>query len=376
MQESVFATQIGRTVSLLNVLPNDPTSIDAAWMQEALTSAGVAGTAMVTSVSFVGYIGTGQMGRNARYALTWDNASGRPPSVVGKFPTDDPTGRASGFSGSYQKEWTFYKDLANTVNVRAPQCYVALFDEPGQNFVLLMEDLSGSEQGDQMRGLNVDEAELAVEQAVALHAPRWGDPSLLQLTFGEAELRGRDENAARLQMFYDACCEPTLARLGPNLPSEAIQLVRDFAPKAGAWTTSIDAPSTMLHMDFRPDNFLFGVKPGAPPLVVVDWQTITAGPGTHDLAYMIGGSFEPEERMRVERGLVESYCARLAAVGIDYPFEACWRDFRISSLWGVIMSVIATMLAAQTERGDLMLTTMLRRHASQAIELDALSLVG
>ena len=40
------------------------------------------------------------------------------------------------------------------------------------------------------------------------------------------------------------------------------------------------------------------------------------------------------------------------------------------------MSVIATMLAAQTERGDIMLTTMLRRHALQAIDLDALSLVG
>jgi thiamine kinase-like enzyme len=239
-----------------------------------------------------------------------------------------------------------------------------------------MEDLAGSAQGDQMRGLTVDEAELAVEQAVALHAPRWGDPTLTELTFGETVIRTRAENAARLQFIYDACVEPTLARLGANLPAEAIDLARRFAPKVGAWTSSSDVPATMLHMDFRPDNFLFGVQPGAPPLAVVDWQTITLGPGTHDLAYMIGGSFEPQERTMVERGLVESYCRRLAAEGIDYSFDACWRDFRISSLWGVIMSVIATMLAAQTERGDLMLTTMLRRHASQAIELDALDLIG
>jgi hypothetical protein len=366
----------GGTVSSLEVLPNDPSTIEAVWMQGALENAGVAAGATVLGVEFAGYIGTGQMGRNARYVLTWDNPEGRPGSVVGKFPTDDPTGRASGFSGSYQKEWTFYTDLASTVDVRAPQCYVARFDEPGQNFVLLMEDLSGSEQGDQMRGLSVDEAELAVEQAVALHAPRWGDPALLQLKFGEPILRTPEETVERMQMFYDGCFEMTLARLGPNLPNEAIDLVRRFAPKAGAWTMSSNAPATMLHMDFRPDNFLFGVKPGAPPLVVVDWQTITAGPGTHDLAYMIGGSFEPEMRTQVERGLVESYCNRLAAKGIDYPFDACWHDFRLSSLWGVIMSVIATVLASQTERGDLMLTTMLRRHASQAIELDALSLLA
>ena len=345
-------------------------------MHEALTSAGVANRATVTDVEFAGYIGTGQMGRNARYTITWDDPQGRPDSVVGKFPTDDPTGRASGFSGSYQKEWTFYRHLASTVDVRAPECYVARFDEAGQNFVLLLEDLSGSAQGDQMRGLTVDEAELAVEQAVALHAPRWGDPTLSELTFGDTMHRTHQENAERLQAIYDATFEPTLARLGPNLPSEAIDLVRQLAPKVGTWALTSDAPATMLHMDYRPDNFLFGMKPGAPPLAVVDWQTITSGPGTHDLAYMIGGGFEPEERVLVERSLVQSYCERLSHHGIDYPFDACWRDLRISSLWGVIMSVVATMLAAQTDRGDLMLTTMLRRHASQAIELDALERIG
>jgi hypothetical protein len=359
-------------VAQLQTIPNDPTAIDAAWMHQALTDAGVAAGARVLDVQFVGYIGTGQMGRNARYTLTWDDPAGRPASLVGKFPTDDPTGRASGFgNGNYRTEWTFYKELAHTVDVRAPRCHVALYDEAQENFILLMEDMAGSVQGDQMRGLTVDEALLAVEQAVAFHAPRWGDPSLAELM-----TRSEDETVALLQAIYDATHEPTLARLGANLPPQVIDLVRQFAPKVGAWVLASEAPRTLLHMDFRPDNFLFGTTPTAPPLVIVDWQTVTAGPGTHDLAYMIGGSFEPDERARVERGLVEQYCALLAARGIDYPIDTCWNDYRISSLWGVVMSVIATMLAAQTERGDLMLTTMLRRHALQAIDLDALSLVA
>ncbi len=356
-----------------DVLPDDPTSLDATWVQHALAANEIVGT--LTNIEFVGYIGTGQMGRNARYTLTWDDPTGKPTSLVGKFPTDEPTGRASGFSGSYQKEFTFYTELANTVQVRAPKCYVARFDETGQNFVLLMEDMAGSVQGDQMRGLTESEAELAVEQAVALHAPRWGDPKLLELSFGEAERRTREENRDRLQMIYDACFELTLARLSANLPADAVDLVREFAPHAGAWVMSFEGPATMLHMDFRPDNFLFGVEPGAPPLAIVDWQTVTAGPGTHDLAYMIGGSFEPAQRAQVERDLVKSYCERLAIQNIQYTYDDCWHDYRISSLWGVIMSVIATMLASQTERGDLMLTTMLRRHAVHAIELDALALV-
>ena len=370
------STYEGNCVSQDFDLPNDPAAINAEWMQEALASAGVTNGATVTGVEFKGYIGTGQMGRNARYALTWDRLDSQPASVVGKFPTDDPTGRASGFDGSYQKEWTFYKELTHTVNIRAPRCYVARFDAPGQNFVLLMEDLSGSEQGDQMRGLNVAEAELAVQQAVALHAPRWGDPTLTEMTFGESVVRSRDENTARLQMIYDMCFEATLNRLGPNLPAAAIDLVRQFAPKVTSWSQAYaNTPLTFVHMDFRPDNFLFGATPDAPPLVVVDWQTLTCGPGTHDLAYMIGGSFEPDERAKVERGLVESYCRQLNQLGIDYPIDQCWRDYRVSSLWGVIMSIIAPQLAAQTDRGERMFTTMLRRHADQAIALDALSLL-
>ncbi len=357
-------------------LPDDPTAIDVTWMHAALTAAGMAKGATLVDVEFAGYIGTGQMGRNARYQLSWDDPVGRPASVVGKFPTDDPTGRASGFTGSYRKEWTFYRQLASTVKVRAPKCYVARLDEERQNFVLLMEDLAGSVQGDQMRGLKVDEAALAVEQAVALHAPRWGDPTLAEAVFTDLTPRTPDENAVRLHEIYALTFEPTLARLGPNLPADAIDLVYRLAPKVAAWTLSSDAPHTLLHMDFRPDNFLFGVHPEAPPLAIVDWQTITTGPGTHDVAYMVGGSFEPVDRAQVERSLVENYCQQLASHGIDYRFDACWRQYRLSSLWGVIMSVVATMLASQTERGDLMFITMLRRHASHAIELDALALVG
>jgi hypothetical protein len=64
--------------------------------------------------------------------------------------------------------------------VRAPHCHQALFDGDGENFVLLMEDLPVP-PGDQFRGLTVDEAALAVEQAVALHAPRWGDDTVSDL---------------------------------------------------------------------------------------------------------------------------------------------------------------------------------------------------
>ncbi len=93
------------------------------------------------------------------------------------------------------------------------------------------------------------------------------------------------------------------------------------------------------------------------------------------IAYAIGGGFEPDVRAAVERDLVADYCARLNAAGIDYAMDECWRDYCENSVWGVVMSIIATMLAEETERGNEMLTTMLRRHARHALDLDALALL-
>ncbi len=342
-------------------------------MTEALEAAGVARGATVSEVELVRFIGTGQMGRNARFRLRWDHPEGRPATVVGKFPTDDVNARTGAFAnGSYLKEWAFYTHLKPTVGIRTPEVWVARFDEVGQNFTFIMEDVAGSAQGDQMRGLTVAEAELAVEQLVHLHAPHWGNESLLDVLGGGLT---KQEHAERLGMFYGLTVDGTLARLGPRLTPEAVQFVRDLTPLVAVWLLRSETPLTLAHMDYRPDNFLFAVDHDAPPLVVVDWQTIGYALGANDLAYMIGGGFEPAERRAVERGLVEQYRTLLAGLGVEYDADACWADYRLGSVWGVVMSVLATMMAEQTERGDEMLFTMLRRHAQHAIDLDALSLL-
>ncbi len=349
----------------------DPEAIDAEWLTSVLEAGGVARGARLDDVRIGDFIGTGQMGRNVRYHLTWDDPEDRPATLVAKFPTEEPVVRATGFgNGTYLKEYLFYDQLQPTVDIRTPHAYAAVWDEAGPDFVLLMEDLAGSEQGDQFTGLTRDQAALVVEQAVALHAPRWGDDHL-------AELLGRssEETAAMIVALYTGTTEGTLLRLGENLEQEVIDLVRELTPLVGRWSLGRGTPSTLVHMDYRPDNFLFAATQDAPPLVVVDWQTIAYAGGTNDVAYAIGGGFEPSERALVERDLVTEYHERLRAAGIDYSFDDCWRDYCENSVWGVVMSVMATMLAEETERGNAMLTTMLRRHARHAIDLEALDLL-
>lgn len=349
----------------------DPREVSAGWMTEAMREAGVAGSASVDSVEFEGFIGDGQMARNARYRLTWDDGEGRPASVVGKFPAEDETTRATAFaSGAYRKEHVFYTDLQPTVSVPTPALYVSRYDEAAQRFVILMEDLSSSETGDQFAGLSVDQAALAVEAAVGFHAPHWGNAQLEALV-GQT----RNEGADLVTSYYEATHEAAVARLGDTVDAATIGLIRDYAPHIRSSMFTGQTPATLMHLDYRPENFLFGATPDAPPIVVVDWQGVGVGRAAVDIAYVIGGAFEPEERASVERALVADYAGRLRAAGIAYSDEEAWIDYRIGTLHGIIISTIALVVAEQTERGDEMLTTMLKRHAQHVLDLDALALV-
>ncbi len=352
---------------------SDPTTIDSAWMNEALRASGIGGSATLTKCTFEGFVGTGQTGCNARFSLEWDNPEGRPRTVMGKFPSLDATARATGFGGTaYVAEYNFYSRIAPTVDVRAPQCYHAALDVEAQAFCLIMEDLSGSEQGDQFVGLNLDEAELAIDQAVLLHAPRWGDPTLSEVAVNPST---PEERAGHLSMIYGFLLPAFIDRLGARLSPEILQVIQDATPLIERWALGSGTPLTVAHYDFRPDNFLFAREPDAPPLVIVDWQTANEGLGMVDVAYMIAGSFTPERRREVERQLVESYRQKMNAAGIDYDADTCWRDYRFGSVWGLVITVLATSMAARTERGDDLFVTMATQYGHLVLDHDALSLL-
>ncbi|MFM8946121.1 MAG: phosphotransferase family protein [Actinomycetota bacterium] len=353
---------------------SDPETIETEWMRAVLEATGVAGDARLERSEFGGYVGTGQTGCNARFHLTWSDPTGRPPTIMGKFPSRDETARLTGFGGSaYITEWNFYRNLAHTVDVRAPKCLHAAFDAAEPGFCLIMEDLAGSEQGDHFAGLTIVEAALAIDLDVKLDAPRWGDQTL---TDSWPQPSTEDERAERLHMLYAMLLPPFLERLGTRLDASIVDFVQKFASGVGRWARGTGSPLTVAHYDFRPDNFLFARSPGAPPLVVVDWQTVNQGMGMVDVAYLVASSFHPDRRADAERALVESYREQLTSRGITYDFDTCWRDYRFGALWGLIITVLATSMAARTERGDDLFVYMATQYGRQCIDLESLDLLG
>ena len=316
-------------------------------------------------------VGTGQMCDTLRASIVWEPPGAGPPTVVVKLPATDPTSReAARAVRAYEKEVRFYQQLAPTLPVRPPRCWLADLDEMDTTrFVLCLEDLAPARAGDQLAGCRPDQAQVAVDELVRLHAPRWADPSLQDLPWLHQDPA---EQAAFLgellpvlwtgfQDRYASVLAPVILETGHRLFD---RLDRYLAPTA--------TPLTVIHGDYRLDNLLSDEDGQAPSrCAVCDWQTCRTGAGPEDLGYFLGASLLPEDRRAHEERLVARYHAGLLDNGVrDYPLERCWVDYRHGAWGGLVMAVAASMLVQRTPRGDQMFLCMAERHAHQALEID------
>jgi thiamine kinase-like enzyme len=352
----------------LPILP--PGDIDAAWVTRALAEAGIGGT--VESIA-IAPVGTGQVADTFRISIGYSGTppTGAPASLVGKFPSADPGSKAAAkMFNIYRNETLFYQRLAATARMRVPKPYVALFEYESHDFVVLLEDLGGSRQGDQMRGCTLEEARIVAREAARLHASHWDDPALLAADWVlKPDAAWGFYTAEIMNQLYPGFVERYAARLAPEVREVADALVANYA----TWNARLPTHRAITHNDFRPDNMLFATRPDAPPVVVVDWQTMTLGTGAVDLVYFIGGAFDRETRLKHEGELIDIYLDELRAGGVrDYGRDALMADYRHLSFVGCVMAIGASMLVKQTERGDLMFMTMLERAAHHALDLEAM----
>jgi hypothetical protein len=350
----------------------EPGAVTAEWLTDVLHDAGaIADDAAVVSCRSTP-IGTGQVGDNVRYAIDYEGPPG-PESVVCKFGSRDPASAAAGIQMLlYETEVAFYRELAPTVDVTCPLCFFAAVEQGTANVVVVMEDLSPAEQGDQIVGCTVEQAELAIDEAARLHGPRWADPTLAELHWLDRDAMNEGFAAVLPRMWesfvdrYRSALDPVTLEAGPEL-CELVSIVND--PRS--------FPRTAIHGDFRLDNMLFATAAGGRPLTVVDWQTLQLGPGPRDVAYFLGNALDPEVRRSCERRLVERYHRALVDhYGVeDYPFDQCWAEYVASSPASLVMAVFASMVVGRTDRGDAMFMAMANRSAQMAADLDAPSVI-
>jgi hypothetical protein len=349
-------------------------SITASWLTDRLHEAGHTGVAVRSFTRT--QIGTGQIGKCIRFELDLEGEDPEAPrTLVGKFPSDDPTSRATGVAlRNYIKEVSFYRQMQKRLTISTPRCYYARIEGEGPNFALLLADLSPAKQGDQLAGCSVDVARAAVLELVGLHAPSWCDDTLRAIDWiGAPDRAGADTT----RMLYGAQLPGFLARYGSKLATDEIEIIEQVAESSSVPFETLQSPFSLIHIDYRLDNLLIDESARPMKISVVDWQSITLGSPLSDVAYFLGAGLVSEDRRRAEVGIVRAYHGALQAAGIDdYPWTRCWNDYRRGAFAGFAVTVIASMLVQQTQRGDEMFVTMARRHARHALDVGAREFLG
>jgi len=245
-------------------------------------------------------------------------------------------------------------------------------DQETKHFVLVMEDLKDAQSRDQVMGSTPELTHKAVMALAKLHAKYWGKVDGPDLDW-MMDFRNQDM-ASMVTMSYTAGLPLVLKQLPDSFPGDTLKIAEDLGPKINKiMQDPTDGPRTVVHGDFRTDNLMFGQKPGAPELTVVDWQISGRGLGAFDVGYHTSQSLPVEVRRKIEKDLLKDYHKALLDNGVEgYPFDDCWEHYRISILFGLVYPVIACGgLDLSNERGKVLGQMMLDRSISAIQDLNA-----
>lgn len=299
--------------------------------------AGVTGLAVSSCTPEQIGVGIGVSSSLYRVGLDGD---GCPSSVVVKLPALD---EAAVFTSSvlrmYIREVRFFDRLAADAALRVPACLHAEVDEATSRFVLVLEDLGQLRAVDQLDGMGLEDAERAVDALARWHAVWWGRAEPLAEEGVTVHLADPIYPAVVPTVFDEGWEKLTGAGVAIPEPIRAVQPGFNGA-MPGLLQALAQAPTTVIHGDYRADNLLFD-DDGT--VAAVDFQLIGTGNGAYDLAYCLTQSLEPGLAATAERPLFDRWVRGLAAAGVpEAELEGLWEAYRTAALFCLVYPVVAS----------------------------------
>ncbi len=337
--------------------PASPDAVTAQWLSGVLGS----------KVSALRWepIGTGQVGDSARFHLDYAVAGAGPATLAGKFPAADTNSRGTAAAfGLYAKEVGFYRELQPHLSVRVPRTYATEIAANRTDFILLFEDLGPARQGNQLASCTLAEAQAAIRQAAAIHAPSFENGALIGLDW----LQPPEGQTEQIKALYANAQAIFRERYADSLEPEFMALCDALDAGKDAWFGREGGRKSIIHGDFRLDNMLFDIRGGAEPIAVLDWQTVAVGNPLTDIGYFLGTGIGDDLRRAHEGELLDLYCAEMTARGVPLTRDDVWDDYVIGALHGVFTAVFSAAYVERTARGDANFLSMARGGCALALQ--------
>ncbi len=357
-------------------VPADAAAIDAPWLTRALRLSGVLTDGTVTAVQVEALGGSqGFAGQLRRLRATYDSEAGdTPTSFVVKLHSPNAITRdLIRRLRAADREIRFYRELAHRASVPTASMYFAVSDGP--RYALLLEDLAPARAGDPVAGCSPAQVHAAVACVAGMHSAWWESDALASLDWIPVfdQLTGTRHAICReawpefveryrnhFPDFFDT--------IGPAL-IDGLDTVRHALAQA---------PPTLLHGDFRPDNVMFAAGGAGAPAALVDWQVMLRGPGLMDVAYFLVSATARGTRHSLEMAVLRAYQAGLARDGVtDYTAEQCMTDYRLAM--ADVLSRIVVLTTRVMPEGTAawsVFDVLAERVAGAVVDLDCVGLLA
>lgn len=341
------------------MMPTIPTTIEEVtteWLAEA--------TGLnVTSVNSE-LIGVGIGVSSAVYRLTL-SGSDVPDTLILKLAALD---EAAVFTCTmlrmYSREVKFFDELVNRSPINVPAGFGGQSSDDGSSYFLLMEDMGGHRIVDQIVGMELADAERAVDELAKWHGTFWGDAERF-VEAGAAVSLADPIYAAVLPVVFAEGWEKISAAmdLGPVINRVAPR----WAEAVPAMLTALStAPTTIVHGDYRADNIFFD-SDGR--VVLLDFQLTGLASGAYDLAYLVTQSLLPDVAAVNERLLFDRYVAGLRAAGVSENDTAgLWESYRVAALFCLVYPIAAVRGMDLDDPRQFALVETMSRRCGRVIE--------
>lgn len=330
-------------------VPYLPDHLTPEWLNAALrgTSPADNGEVISLDVQQIG-VGRGYAGLVLRVTARYDRPVAWPPSFVVKMPSPVLT-RTDGVGQftMHRTEAYWYRDLQPLTPVRTPVCYWQGVDEDNTRACILLEDLGHLRVTDQINSCRSQDARLAIRHLARLHAAFWRSEVLDQLDW----LPRSEERVQSLVDLWSNGWQVFVDEFGQALPQGFGPIgERIGAAIVGLVLGGLMGGGTLVHGDYRLENFMFGEPGSADEFVVLDWQTIENGSAARDLAYFLSQNLTIGDRRRNEPTFLRLYHDDLVSLGVpDYPYGQFYQDYRRGLLLALHLPILGALTLRQLE---------------------------
>jgi hypothetical protein len=324
-------------------------ALDPEWLSQALGR-------KVTSSAQVELIKT--VATKVRFTAAFEGGETEAFCLKGLLDTDE-AGRMGG--PTCVLEGDFYSKLAPTVNVRVPECLVAVVDRASQQGVIIMRDLiaAGAKFCSALDPFTADDAVQSLEQLANLHR---GSAFLRRAPW----IRPRAAELAQMtyitpEMLQDLMNGPRCDGL-PDHVRDASKLIAAMRALAAR---DVARPQFLVHGDSHAGN-IFRTAEGSG---LIDWQLLQTGGWALDVAYHLCAVLPTELAERDERRLLGVYLDMMRSGGNEMPSDdGAWQQYREGViygqyLWAITRRVDPPIIVQFSQR----LGAAVARHGSQAL---------